>query len=217
LVKATEVALNSQRLRKEDTPLKPEAVSIIPSFPFLREVEETSGEKVSLCYQCKKCSSGCPVTFAMDYLPHVVLRMAQVGLRDRVLGSATIWICASCETCTTRCPNEIDVAGVMDTLRRMALKADVSGVAKLPSSVRDIAGFHSAFLSSIKAGGRVHEIGMLASYMLRVNLWAKLRSGWLLKEAKLGWEMFRRGKLKLLPHKMHQTREIGKLFQRSGR
>jgi len=105
----------------------------------------------------------------------------------------------------------------MDTLRRMALKADVSGVAKLPSSVRDIAGFHSAFLSSIKAGGRVHEIGMLASYMLRVNLWAKLRSGWLLKEAKLGWEMFRRGKLKLLPHKMHQTREIGKLFQRSGR
>ena len=217
MILSVEVALNSQRLRKEGTPLKPEAVPIIPSFSFLREVEETSGETVSLCYQCKKCSSGCPVTFAMDYLPHVILRMVQLGLRHSVLDSATIWICASCQTCTTRCPNEIDVAGVMDTLRRMALKADLRRVAKLPPSVRDITGFHSAFLNSIKAGGRVHEIGMLARYMLKTGLWGKLRSGWLLKEAKLGWEMFRRGKLKLVPHKMHRTREIEKLFQRSER
>lgn len=209
--------MNFQRPIKEGTPLNTKTVPVIPSFSFLREVEETSGEKVALCYQCKKCSSGCPVTFAMDYLPHVILRMVQFGLRDSVLDSATIWICASCQTCTTRCPNEIDVAGVMDTLRRMALKGDVSGVAKLPPSVRDITGFHSAFLNSIKAGGRVHEIGMLARYMLKPGLWGKLRSGWLLREAKLGWEMFRRGKLKLVPHKIHRTGEIGKLFQRSGR
>ena len=217
MAKTTETILSSQSRKEKDITPKTEAVPVVPSSSFLREVEETSGEKVSLCYQCKKCSSGCPVTFAMDYLPHVVLRMAQVGLRDRVLGSATIWICASCETCTTRCPNEIDVAGVMDTLRRMALKADVSGVAKLPPAARDIAGFHSAFLKSIKTGGRVHEPEMIGRYLLKTSLWAKLRSGWLLKEAKLGWEMFRRGKLRLVPHRMHRTGEIRELFQRSER
>jgi heterodisulfide reductase subunit C len=131
-------------------------VATIPgvSQSFLREVESASGEKVSLCYQCRKCSSGCPVTFAMDYLPDVILRMVQLGFKDRVLGSSTIWICASCETCTTRCPNGIDIAGVIDTLRRMTLAEGRAA----PLAVKDIPKFHEAFLSSIKAGGRVNEV-----------------------------------------------------------
>jgi len=77
---------------------------------FLEEVNQHSGEKVQLCFQCFKCSLGCPVSFAMDYLPHQLLRMVQMGLKDRVLHSHTIWVCAACETCTTRCPNHIDIA-----------------------------------------------------------------------------------------------------------
>lgn len=149
----------------------------------------------------------------MDYPPHVILHLVQLGLKERVLSSVTIWVCASCETCTTRCPNEIDIAGVMDTLRRLALKSK----AKVAPTVKDVPKFHRAFLGSIKSDGRVHEVRMLASYIPRTNLWAKLRSGELLEDAKLGWWMFRQGKLRLLPHKMHQTEEIKKLFERSAR
>ena len=201
---------SSEVLEKRDSPIETVAF-IIPNSSFLGEVEEFGGERISLCYQCKKCSSGCPVTFAMDYLPHVILRMVQLGLKDRVLSSTTIWVCASCETCTTRCPNEIDIAGVMDTLRRMAL-AQASPVSP---AVRDVPKFHLAFLESIKAGGRVHEVSMLARYMLKSNWWAKLKSRELLKEARLGWEMFRHGKLKLLPHRIRQRSEIKELFRRA--
>ncbi len=206
------MTLKPQLLKEESSSAK-ETAFITPGSSFLHEVEELGGEKISLCYQCKKCSSGCPVNFAMDYLPHVILRMVQLGLKDRVLGSATIWICASCETCTTRCPNEIDIAGVMDALRRLAL-AQASPVAP---AVGDVPKFHLAFLDSIKAGGRVHEVSMLARYMLKTNLWAKLKSGEFLKEARLGWEMFRRGKLKLLPHLRRRSGEVKKIFEQSRR
>ena len=116
---------------------------ITPDSIFLHQVEEKGGEKVSLCYQCAKCSSGCPVTFAMDYLPHVILRMVQLGLKDRVLNSSTIWVCASCETCTTRCPNDIDIAHIMDTLRQTSLREGIK------PSQKNIPIFHAAFLSSI--------------------------------------------------------------------
>lgn len=206
------MALNSTFPKEAVSQIKRPIISIAPDFLFLGEVNEASGENVSLCYQCRKCSSGCPVSFAMDYLPDVILRMVQLGLKDRVLNSATIWICASCETCTTRCPNGIDVAEVMDTLRRRAL---LEG--RVARSVRDIPKFHQAFLGSIRAGGRVHEIGMLRRYMLRTNLWGKLRSGELLNQAKLGWGMFRRGKLKIRPQRIRQTGEIKRLFAKSGR
>ncbi|MBW1839975.1 MAG: 4Fe-4S dicluster domain-containing protein, partial [Deltaproteobacteria bacterium] len=117
---------------------------ITPDSSWLYEVEKSSGVKVSACYQCKKCSSGCPVTFAMDYLPNKLLHMIQMGLKDEVLKSATIWVCASCETCTTRCPNDIDIARIMDVMRRESLKSGLAtGEKKVPV-------FHDAFLSSIE-------------------------------------------------------------------
>ena len=77
---------------------------------FRDRVVESVGEEIFACYQCYKCSAGCPVSFAMDILPHQVIRSVLFGQKKKVLSSKTIWICASCETCTTRCPNEIDIA-----------------------------------------------------------------------------------------------------------
>lgn len=178
-----------------------------PDSSLLRRVQRESGQKVAACFQCRKCSSGCPVTFAMDYLPDVVMRLVQLGLKDRVLGSRTIWVCASCQTCTTRCPNDIDIAGVIDTLRRMALSEG-----KVHPAARDIPALHQAFLGSIKSGGRVHEVGMLLRYIPRTNLWARLLSGELLAQARVGLGLFRRGKLGLVPHRIRSTGEIRKLF-----
>jgi heterodisulfide reductase subunit C len=98
--------------------------------PFVRQVEETSGQDLLACNQCGKCSAGCPVVAVMDLLPSQVIRMAQLGMED-VLESNTIWICASCLTCVTRCPKGVDLPRLMEALRQIALR---QGVAKLDLS-----------------------------------------------------------------------------------
>ena len=98
--------------------------------PFVARVEEISGQDLLSCNQCGKCSAGCPVVAAMDLLPSQVIRMAQLGMED-VLESNTIWICASCLTCATRCPKGVDLPRLMEALRQIALR---QGVAKLDLS-----------------------------------------------------------------------------------
>jgi len=182
---------------------------ITPDSRWRCEVEKCSGVKVSACYQCKKCSSGCPVTFAMDYLPNQILHMIQMGLKNEVLRSATIWVCASCETCTTRCPNDIDIARIMDAMRRESRKSGLAtGEKKVPV-------FHDAFLSSIESTGRVYELGMIGHYSLKSgDVKAKIVSGSFIEEVKLGWQMLKKGKLKLFPQKIKQTEEIKRLFKK---
>jgi len=189
---------------------KTKGTPITPDFAFQKLVQNAGGDKVSLCYQCRKCSSGCPVAFAMDYYPDVILRMVRLGMKDRVLESNTIWLCASCETCTTRCPNEIDIAGVMDALRHVSMAEG-----KISPSVKNIPVLHKAFLGSIKANGRVHETGMMSDYILKSNPFTKITNGELIDQAKLGWDMLRRGKLNIRPHKIHNTEEVKKAFAKS--
>jgi heterodisulfide reductase subunit C len=46
--------------------------------------------------------------------------MAQLGLKDRVLKSDTLWLCAACFTCTDRCPQDVEVASVIRVFRNLA-------------------------------------------------------------------------------------------------
>jgi len=91
--------------------------------PTRRKVEEISGTNLDSCYQCGKCSAGCPSAFVMDLLPHRIIRDLQIGLVDEALASKTPWVCASCEVCSVRCPRGIEVARVMEALRQIALRA----------------------------------------------------------------------------------------------
>ncbi|MEW6523339.1 MAG: 4Fe-4S dicluster domain-containing protein [Bacillota bacterium] len=90
---------------------------------FVLRVEEISGEKILGCYQCGKCSAGCPMIQVMDCPPHQVLRLTQLGSRDEVLASGTIWLCASCQTCASRCPRGVDLSRIMEALRAVRLRA----------------------------------------------------------------------------------------------
>ena len=88
---------------------------------FVREIESISGERLLACNQCGKCSAGCPVAFSMDILPNQVIRLAQLGIED-VLASQTIWTCASCLTCVSRCPKGIDLPRIMEAMRLVRMQ-----------------------------------------------------------------------------------------------
>jgi heterodisulfide reductase subunit C len=165
---------------------------------FLREVIQASGEKIQACYQCQKCSAGCPVAYAMDILPNQILRHIQYGHREKVLSSKAIWICSSCYTCSVRCPNHIDVAKIMDSLRGLAIHSGVN------PGEKDIPIFHSVFLDAIKSKGRIHELSLILLF--------KSKTRDFLKDAGLGWKMYRKGKIKLFPSKLGRTKEIQEIF-----
>lgn len=168
---------------------------------FAKQVRELAAVDFNRCYQCLICTLGCPVAFAMDYTPDQIVRMIQLGARSEVLQSATIWLCASCETCITRCPYEIDIPRLMDTLRQMALQEKVS------VKETTIPAFHQIFLKNIRQRGRQYELGML------LELKFKLRN--FFSDIGLGVKMLRKRKLSLLPRGVTSHREIKAIFRRS--
>jgi len=103
---------------------------------FVGRIEEISGQNVLACNQCGRCSAGCPVAAAMDILPSQAVRMVQLGMEE-VLDAETIWICASCLTCVTRCPKGVELPRLMEALREMSLRSGVSEIdlAKLPAEL----------------------------------------------------------------------------------
>jgi heterodisulfide reductase subunit C len=182
------------------------SVQAAPASISRKRIEEMSGERVSACYQCEKCTNGCPLSFAMDIKPHEAMHCLQLGLTDEVINSDTPWVCASCQTCTTRCPNDIDIAHVMDTLRQLSLKRGVK------ANQRQAPAFHSAFLSNVKRLGRMHELSMAIDYSLRSEGLKGLS-----KQAKLGLRMIRKGKMKFVPNRLSAGKEVKDIFRKSER
>ncbi|MDX9829708.1 MAG: heterodisulfide reductase-related iron-sulfur binding cluster [Anaerolineae bacterium] len=159
-----------------------------------QEIRDRSGENVFLCYQCKKCTAGCPVAAYFDLTPHQVLRACQFGLTDMVLNSRTISICAACETCSTRCPQGIDIARIMDVLEIMAAEKGIKS--KAPT----VPMFYKSANRGIDLFGRMWELGLMAELYLRELLAGKFDVKQLVKyDLEMALKMFRGGKLKLLP------------------
>ncbi len=171
---------------------------------FYPAVKERSHAHLERCYQCVACSSGCPSAYQMDYPPHQLLRMLQLGLKERVLNSNTYWICLSCETCATRCPNDVEIVQVMDTLREISLEEKRTGSTKLPL-------FHNTFLDDVKMFGRIYELGMILWFTVFSGNILKIKS--LAQDAVLGAKMFARGKLAILPHRIKGQKAIKRIYE----
>jgi heterodisulfide reductase subunit B len=152
--------------------------------PLAETLKAKIGEKVDRCWQCVKCTAGCPLADQFDLTPNQVMRALQLN-DESVLASKTIWLCSSCYTCTTRCPRDIDVAGVMDALRIESKKRGI------PPAIPEIPAFNAIFMRLVRIFGRLPE----ALLMLAFNL----ARGKPAHDARLGWQLLRRGRLKLLP------------------
>ena len=86
------------------------------------EIMERSGQDFYNCIQCGKCTAGCPVASAMDLLPREILLYLQMGEEEKLLGSKTPWICASCFTCGARCIKDLDLSRIMEAIRAKMLR-----------------------------------------------------------------------------------------------
>ncbi|MGE5533564.1 MAG: 4Fe-4S dicluster domain-containing protein [Bacillota bacterium] len=104
--------------QNRDQPIK--ASELDPKFKY--ELQKIHGsEKILKCFQCGTCTSDCPVArYSDSYRPRTLIHMAQLGLKDRVLKSDTLWLCAACFTCTDRCPQDVEVAAVIRVFRNLA-------------------------------------------------------------------------------------------------
>lgn len=170
-----------------------------PDTAFIRAVEDESGQVVSRCYQCGNCTAGCPMSFTYDYSVSRLMRLIQAGQKDVVLSAKALWMCASCETCTQRCPNMIDVAKIMDVCRHMARREGHGGVYTVKT-------FWDAFVQSVGWNGRTHELGLMAMYMARTGrFWT---------DVELAPKMLPKGKMAILPHRIDGREEVAGILRR---
>jgi len=177
------------------------APSRVGSPPWMEAVEPASGAKLTLCFQCQKCTSGCPIAATADIKPHELVRLVQLGERDEVLSSRMIWECTSCQTCVTRCPHAVDLPAMIDALRRLSRDA---GKVTADSTVPV---FNDLFLTAVRRMGRVYELGLMAAFKLRTrNLFQDI--------GKLP-AMLRKGKLNLRPAFVRGRSERAHTFRRA--
>ena len=140
----------------------------------------------------------------MDYLPNQIIRMIQLGMEKEVLSSKTIWLCASCLTCTARCPREIDIAEIMDYLRRYAYQKQI-----IPIEETEIPLFNKIFLRNIELFGRLYEMGLIGMF--------NMLSGEFFKDILLAPKMFLKRKISIMPPRIKNIKETRTIFKKSGR
>lgn len=168
---------------------------------LIRTIERMSGVDLSRCYQCKKCSSGCPVAKLTRSSPSEIVRRLHLGAGDELLESDLIWICVSCETCSARCPMEINIASVIDALRTLARERGASK----PNG--DMPLFNSIFLRMVKSFGRSYDLLMIAAY--------KLRTGNLRQDTGKFPTMLKKGKMAILPPSGADKKMVKRIFSRA--
>jgi heterodisulfide reductase subunit C len=167
---------------------------------ILRSIEEKARTSLSKCYQCGKCTAGCPMDFIFDLNPNEVIELIRLGQIEKVLNSKTIWYCATCYTCSTRCPKEIDIANIMTVMLREAISKNII-------KDRKVLIFYKSFFKSIKRHGRVYEVGLVGTY--------NLTSGAPLTNAAVGPKILLKNKIGYLPERIKDLAGFRRIFQRS--
>jgi heterodisulfide reductase subunit C len=176
---------------------------------FLPRVEGETGANISACYQCERCTNACPVSHYMDIKPHQVIRHVQLGWREQLLGSSTIWVCLSCEMCSTYCPNEVAVSAVISHLRNLAFHSSIRPKERL------LAVFHQTFLEELQKYGRVNELWLMHTFNTKPQIFReKIKAGTLKEEFLLGLALWRKGRLHLIPRRSKAMKEIKAVYRR---
>jgi heterodisulfide reductase subunit C len=169
-------------------------------------VEQIAHTNVSHCYQCGKCSAGCPMGEHMDVLPNQLIRLVQLGRTDKAMRAESIWLCVSCQTCSTRCPKSVDCAGIMDALRELTARDGNTATQQVRTVV-----FQQAFLDNIRRNGRLNELELVAWFKTKAFT-KDFSVPMLFKDAMLGPKMMQRGKFHLKGEKVRDRDVVKRIF-----
>ena len=174
----------------------------------LAVADDLTRTRVRDCYQCGKCSAGCPMAERMDVLPNRLMLLVQRDRLEKALAAESLWQCVSCHTCSTRCPKSVDCAGVMDALRQLAAQRGLVSRAQQRTLL-----FQRAFLDNIRRNGRLNEVDLIARFKTRAFL-ADLNVPRLLKDSLLAPSLLKRGKFHLFGEKAKDRGVVVRIFER---
>lgn len=159
------------------------------------------GEKFYTCIQCGTCSATCPVSHFMDFTPRRIIAMVRAGFKEEVLRCFTIWLCASCHSCTADCPREIKISDVMYALKQLAIREGVYPK-RFPIPV-----MAKEFYRIVERKGRNNE------GKLMIGIALKTHPSHLLRYAKVGLKLLRTGRVSLREESIRNPGEIGTLLR----
>jgi heterodisulfide reductase subunit C len=168
----------------------------------------TADASVERCYQCGKCTAGCPLAETMERMPHQLIRLVQLGHVDRAAGDPSIWRCVSCLTCSARCPQKVDCAEILDALRRHAAAREL-----VPAARRNVLRFHQAFLNNIRRHGRLNELELVGVFKTGAFLHDRDLTA-LLKDSLLAPKLMKRGKFHFRGQRVKDRGVVQRIFQR---
>jgi heterodisulfide reductase subunit C len=158
------------------------------------------GQKLLSCIQCGTCSATCPLSYYMDFTPRRVIAMVREGFKEEALNSQTIWLCASCYSCTVQCPRQIHITDVMYTLKREAIARGVFPK-RYPIPV-----LARGFYENVRRDGRNSETWLLVKLYLRTSL-VKMFG-----QSGLGLNLLRKGRLSLLRDRIRGREGLRRLI-----
>lgn len=167
---------------------------------ILDTVQDMSGVDLSLCYQCKKCSSGCTVSGSAKSPPSEIIRRLQLGAGQELLTSDLVWTCVSCETCFARCPMGIDMVAVIDALRSLALERETA------TSEGNIPLFNRSFLTTVNIFGRAYDLGLMAAYKIGTSSY--------LRDSDKVPMMLKKRKIAILPSWSGNRKTVRRIFKK---
>jgi heterodisulfide reductase subunit C len=183
-----------------------ETIAVAPAagVSFTDEVcSIPGGEAIRSCIQCGMCTGSCPTANKWDYPPRRVIAMVRAGLREELLSSNSMWFCASCYTCTVRCPRDIKPADIMHALEVLAVR---SGLSTKQSRTPVM---YQCFVDSANSNGRVYELGMMIKLFLKTNPFAAL------KLAPVGMGLFFHGRMPLKPTRIKGIKEFKAIMDKA--
>lgn len=171
---------------------------------FLRQVEDIpAGERIKRCIQCGTCTGSCPVSYAMDISPRQLIALFRAGEMEAIMKSRTIWICASCYACTTRCPSGIKITDIMYALKRTAMEKDQK------SNAPQVQVLATLFVENLRSYGRLHEGTLIRKYYTRTGITK------LLGFVPLVMKMYQTKRLALFPKRIKAYQSLSRIVKKA--
>jgi heterodisulfide reductase subunit C len=171
---------------------------------FLEQVQQIpAGDRISRCIQCGTCTGSCPVSYTMDISPRELIALFRAGDMESIMKSRTIWICASCYACTTRCPSGIKITDIIYALKRTAMET------KYQTRAPHVQILAKLFIENLKKYGRLHEGTLIRKY------YTKTKARKLLGLVPLGRKMRAKGRVEVFPKKIKGRKALARIIDKA--